>query len=278
MPHEIFNDLNVHIPYPDVFPESFKTYFKSVDFMQFRNLDHFKFVVSKLKQREADKCGMDYYTALMKLMKSEGDFPKEEQVLIRDKVRQNLHKRGLITEEVYEEYKYATEGTQVGVDPAKYAAGEPDCVITPTHQYVDYFYELYISISYSCYVEDSAIREECAKLLATIEELERQHIYIKITLVLPIETVAFDSEKSHNYFACVPLFSHKEPKNVNVMSSVVNERLLRKFFFAVLENFYEEDLADNYGTAVDLNGAFTLGNEFDEVEFFERVLEAVGLA
>lgn len=268
------NDFNLKLPFPDVFPVSWASAVGAVDFMEFRNLDHFRHTVSKLTQRQDDSCNMSYSKAVEKLMKGESDFPESEQVSIRNLVRQNLHKRGLITEEVYETYKYSVDGTNVGVDVGKYAAGEPDCVITPTHQYIDFFYELYISISYPYTVANEAIRQNTAKLLATIEELERQHIFIKVSLVLPIHGLRNDS--SEGYFSSIPLFSHKDHKSVSTMSSVVNDRLLRKFYFALIEDLYKDKLKGSYGHPIELKGAMNLGNTFNEVEFFENIVNTVG--
>jgi hypothetical protein len=218
---------------------------------------------------------MSYATALKMLMNGTSDFPEEEQASIRNLVRSNLHKRGLITEEVYENYRYTVDGTAVGFDVGKFAAGEPDCVITPSHQYVDYFYELYISISYPYHVTNKEIRANAAKLLATIEELERQHIFIKIMLILPIKNPS-KTEVGH-FFSTIPLFSHKDQKSVAIMSSVVNDKLLRKFYFAVMEDHYKTDLSSGYGTAVDLDSCMNIGSEFDEIKFFETVVNTVGV-
>lgn len=268
------NDFNLDLPFPDVFPASWIGSFGPRDYMMFRNLDHFRHEVSFLKQKDDNKCDMSYDKALMMLLKGESDFPKKEQESIRNLVRSNLFKRGLITEEIYENFRYTTDGTKVDVDVGKYAAGEPDCVISPSRQYVDFFYELYISVSYPWSVTNADVRRNVAKLLATIEELERQHIFIKITLVLPISNISNRSRS--NYFASIPLFSHKEAKSVETMSSVVNDRLLRKFFFAIVEKLYGDDLRSNYGRAVSLPGTMNIGNEFNEIDFFENIVKTVG--
>jgi len=271
----VTSTFNLHLPYPDVFPKAWDKEINPRDYLAFRNLDHFKFIVSQITQKEDNKCDMSYAKALDMLLKEQSDFPEEEQESIRNLVRSNLHKRGLITEEVYEAFKYAVEGTQVGVDVGKYAAGEPDCVITTSRQYVDFFYELYVSISYPYYISNKQVRKNIAKLLATIEELERQHIFIKITLVLPIQNAAVGEGNKH-FFSSIPLFSHKDNKSVSTMSAVVNDRLLRKFYFAILEDLYKERLHDNYGYAFELPTAMNVGNEFDEITFFKNVVEAVG--
>ena len=269
------SDFNLNLPFPDVFPSHWADTLGNKDFMAFRNLNHFMYEVSKINQLKSDNCDISYENALEMLTSGTSDFPETEQQSIRNLVRSNLHKRGLITEEVYENFKYTTDGTQVDIDVGKYVNGEADCVMSPSHQYIDFFYELFISISYAHHVTNNTIRENTAKLLATIEELERQHIYIKITLVLPITNVCHGRD-NNNYFASIPLFSHKTPKSVNIMSSVINDRLLRKFFFAVLETEYGSNLDSGYGSAIQLEGTMNIGNTFNEIEFFKNIVQEVG--
>ena len=268
---KLLESFNLKKPLHSLFPWR---HLNKYDNLEFRNLPHFINTVGQLTQKDDSKCGVTYARALTSLQRKESNFPKEEQESIRNLVRSNLHKRGLITEEVYENFRYATEGTQVGIDIGKYAAGEPDCVITPSRQYVDFFHELFISVSYSYMVTDADIRKNTAKLLAAVEELERQHIFIKITLVLPIGAPA---ENTLGFFSSIPLFHHKEPKSVNTMSAIVNERLLREFYFALLEGLYEDELFTSYGQAQRLDTAMSLGDEFDEIEFFESMQEKVGI-
>lgn len=269
-------DFNFSLLLPDVFPKEWKDTFSSnFDFMLFRNLDHFKDEVSRITQKDKNKCDVSYEEALADLMAGKSNFPETEQESIRNLVRSNLLKRGLITQEVYEDFKFTTDGTQVGVDVGKYAAGEPDCVITPSSQYIDFFYELYVSISYPHHVSNEDVRNNVAKLLATIEELERKHIFIKITLVFPAEGADY-TDPSKKFLSAIPLFHHKEPKSVSVMSSVVNERLLRKFYFAILENHYKENLSGNYGRVISLPKTINIGNTLNEIELFEEIMKAVG--
>ena len=261
-------------PLPDTFPDSWTVKGSQQDYLSFRNLDHFKYTVSKLTQKQDNKCDITYADALKKLINGESDFPEGDQEEIRNLVRSNLHKRGLITEEVYENYRYDVGGTVVGFDVGKYAAGEPDCAVVPSREYIDFFYELYISISYSSDVSDSHIRKNTAKLLATIEELERRHIFIKVVLVLPASYVT--KERDTEMFSSIPLFSHKDIKSVSKMSSVINERLLRKFYFAILEKMYGDNLASGYGTVKHIEGCMNIGEQFNEIEFYREVVEEVG--
>jgi hypothetical protein len=270
-------EFDLSSPFPEIFPKKWNEQIGPRKFMMFRNLEHFKHYVSKLTQKKDDYCGISYADALKEMVSGVSNFPDSEKAEIRNLVRSNLHKRGLITQEIYEAFQYSVDGTKVGVDVGKYAAGEPDCVITPAKEYVDFFYELYVSISYPYSVPNERVRENAAKLLATIEELERQHIFIKITLVLPIRGCERREEESYgNFFATVPLFSHKDFKSVDTMSAVVNDRLLRKFFFAVLEDLYGSNLDSGYGYPITLDTAMSIGKDFNEVDFFTDILEKVG--
>lgn len=266
------NDLKK--PLLDIFPANWKDRIHNYNNLEFRNLAHFKHSVSKLKQKKDTQCDITYDEALSDLLagKSSVDFSSYET--IKNLVRSNLFKRGLITEEVYENFKYSDSGTQVGVDVAKFAAGDPNCVITPSRQYVNFFYELYVNISYPAPVTNQFIMGNVIKLLATIEELERQKIFIKITLVLPIRGV--NSAENSDFFLSIPLFAHNEIKTASTMCSVINDRLLRKFCFAILEDIYGDDLDSGYGSATNLPGTMNLGHEFNEIEFFNQVKTTVG--
>lgn len=271
--HEILRQFKTTMPFPEVFPEEFSKALPTRDYLSFRNLGHFCHVVSKLTQKNDDYCDMTYAEALRKLLAGESDFPESEQHSVRDLVRSNLQKRGLITQDTYEAFKYTVDGVNVGVDVAKYVDGDAACVISPAKQYIDFFYELYVSISYPWGTPNSTIRANCAKLLATVEELERQHIFIKIAVVFPDRNAAKDGR---NMFLDIPLFSHKDAKSVKTMSAVINDRLLRKFVFAILENFYGSQIAGGYGHPVTMSKCMNIGDTFDEIAFFEEVVCTVG--
>ena len=264
-------DLN--LPLHSIFPKSWKPTLGACDYAEFRNLNHFKYVMSSITQKEGNKCGVSYADALHDMVKGVAAFPIDEQISIRNLVRENLHRRGLITAEVYENFRYTVDGINMDVDVGKFVNNEAECVLSPAVQYVDFFYELYISVSYPYRTENSTIRENVAKLLATIEELERQHIFIKIVLVFPSRQI---NRAGATFFSTVPVFSHKEVKTVDILSSVINDRLLRKFFFALVEDIYQENLSSNYGYTIELEDCMNIGHTFDEVDFFKGIVKSVG--
>jgi len=240
----------------------------TIDMLEFRNLQHFKNVVSKLTQKDDTKCDISYSDALSELLKGTPTITKSDYEVVKNKVKNNLLKRGLISESVYESYKYDVEGEIV--DVAKVIEGDPACMLTPAKTYTNYFYELYISISYPYHVENNHVMEQLCKILATVELLEQEHIYTKITLVFPDKDVA----NGRSLMMIMPLFSHKDHKSIEIMSSVLNDRLLRKFGFALLEDIYGENLHSGYGTAIDLPNAIT-PVEISEEELCSTILDKV---
>ena len=264
-------NMNIRKPLHDYLPTewSYELNTKDLDYMPFRNLQHFKQYVSTITQKQDNNCGVSYKKALEDLIKEKSQFSQQEYESIRDLVRANLHKQGLISEDIYESFKYSSNGHIV--DIAKVVLEDPECFLTPVKSYTNHFYELYVSISYPYHVSDDTVRKNAIKLLATIEELERQHIYIKVTLV-------FADRKPNNendMLMTIPLFSHKDFKSIETMSAVLNERLLRKFCFAMLEDVYGNTLTPGYGNATNLHTALNLGNTLDEIKIFTDILDKV---
>jgi len=261
-------DMKLNKPLKDIFPREWCYIFDGkVDNVEFRNLEHFKTYVSKITQKDDDNCNVSYEQALDELISGKPQLGNTDVEYIRNLVRKNLLKRGLITNEIYERYKYNTEG--LVTDVGKYVEGDPECVLTPSHNYINAFYELYVSISYPYYVTNEKVIENCIKLLATVEELERQHIYIKVTLIFA--DISVTDKGDVDMFMSIPLFSHRDKKTIETMSSVVNDRLLRKFTFALLEDLYKDDLSGGYGNAVSLSNTINLGNVLNEVELFTEI-------
>jgi len=238
---------------------------------EYRNLQHFKSHVATLTQKQDTKCGISYAAALKELLEGTATMSQGDYQIIKNRVKENLLKRGLISDTVYESYEYAVEGEIW--DVAKVIAEDPMCCLVPTESYTNYFYELYISVSYHSGITNEEVTENMAKILATVELLEQEHYYCKITLVFPDEGCNEGSGKP-NYLALIPLFSHKDTKTIETMSSVLNDRLLRKFFFAVLEDLYKNDLASGYGTPVELSHAIVPVG-LDEVELAKSIIDKV---
>jgi hypothetical protein len=262
-----------HSALNDIHPQSWlqKLPTKDTVIFNYRNLLHFKSHVKTLTQSDTSACGIQYDLALKQLLTDTPTITEGEYEIIKNRVKQSLLKRGLISESVYESYHYDVEGELW--DVAKVIAEDPACFLVPIEKYISYFYELYINISYPYYVSNSTIQDNMAKILATVELLEREHIYCKITLVFPDENCSSGDKK--NFLATIPLFSHRDPKSIATMSSVLNDRLLRKFFFAVLEDTFGDTLNSNYGIALTIPDVINVGDTLDEIEFCQSIIDKI---
>lgn len=239
---------------------------------QYNNLAHFKHHVSQLTQKEDNKCGISYADALSDLLSSKATLTSADYEIIKNRVKNNLLKRGLISDTIYESYSYQTEGNGT-VDMAKLAAQDPACILVPNKTYKKFFYELYISISYPHHVSNETIMQNMAKILATIQLLEQENYFCKITLVMPNEGCKNGSGNS-NYLGLIPLFSHTDHKTIEYMSSVLNDRLLRKFFFAIWEDLYDSSLVHGYGHAIELPNTIR-PVDIDECDLASSIIDQV---
>ena len=240
---------------------------------QYNHLEHFKATVSKLTDKCPSGNNRTYKTDLKNLLKGTPQIDNKEYEVIKNRVKQTLVKRGLISDTIYESYKYDIEGDIV--DVAKVIAEDPMCCLVPANSYKEHFYELYINISYPFTVTNDEVQRSMAKLLATIELLEREHYYCKVTLVFPAQNVTKGSSYKTNYFSSIPLFSHKEHKSIEKMSSVLNSKLLRVFYFAILEDTFKDDLSGGYGSVLKLPYSIVPDNELNEVELCESIIKRV---
>ena len=261
-------DIKLDRPLADILPKEWRAVLPSnLDNAEFRNLRHFKNFVSTVTQKKDNMCDVSYAEALRDLLSEKPLFSADKVEHIRNLVRANLLKRGLITKEIYDRYKYNVDG--LIVDIGELNTGNPECVLTPAHSYVNHFHELYINISYPYYVTNETVVENAIKLLATIEELERLHIFIKVSLVLVSQDL--DTRNGKSLITTIPLFSHKDYKSVETMGAVVNDRLLRKFCFALFEDIYGSDLVSGYGKALNLPKTINIGETLDEIDLFTEI-------
>jgi hypothetical protein len=264
-------DLPLNKPLHDYLPQEWKesVNLSKLDYCAFRNLVHFKNYVTSIPL-ECDAIDVSYEKACSDLINESVVYDKQEYESIRNLVRTNLLKRGLISEDVYESFKYSTEGAIV--DIAKVAAEDPECFLTPVKSYTNHFYELFVSASYPYHVTNSTVRNNAIKLLSTIEELERQHIYIKVTVVT---TAREANTENRDLLITIPLFNYKDIKSIETMSSVINENLLRGFCFAAFEDIYGDSLNENYGLATELPQTICIGDHLDEIELFTKIYDQV---
>lgn len=246
----------------DLYPLSWRKQLKDtgqqVDILEFDNIQHFKQYLQQVKLNpggQADQNAVPFKKALKDLVAGKAVIPSSEFKTIKDEVRTVLQKRGLISESIYEGYKYDIDGEIV--DIAKYISGDPECMLKPLVKYKNFFYELFISAAYLGGVSNETVTTNISKILATIQLLEQEHIYIKVTIVAASQ----DTVKGKNTLVvAIPLFSHKEEKTIESMSSIINERFFRTFVFGIREDMYGSKLYDGYGVTINLQDAIRLND------------------
>ena len=261
--------------FPKIWEKQFKETGQEIDVLEFNNLSHFKQYLKKIKIRPdgaANNNAVNFETALEDLIKGKSVLNSTQFDTIKNEVKSTLHKRGLISENIYEGYEYDIEGEYV--DIAEYINGNTACMLKPKTKYKNYFYELFISAAYLGNVSEQTIIENAAKILATVQLLEQEHIYIKITLVAASsDTVS----GKRGLVVAIPLFSHKDEKTIETMSSIINERLFRTFIFGIREDYYGEKLNSGYGCTIDLEECLLL-RDVNVESLAQNILDATIVA
>lgn len=261
----------------DIYPSSWLKQIKErsddeIDVVEFRNLQHFKTYIKEMKSNpngSSHKQPVSYDTAISDLVKGVPVINTAEFPTIKDEVRRVLHKRGLLSEDVYEGFKYDIQGDII--DIAKYVSGDPECMLVPKKSYKNFFYELYISAAFLSDVNLKDVAKNTAKILATIQLLEEENIFIKVTLVTISSDVVTD-KKTH--VVLLPLFSHRDVKTIETMSSVLNDRFFRTYIFGMKEAQYGKDLDSGYGRTIYLDDAIKVHN-IDVCEIASEILDKV---
>lgn len=173
---------------------------------------------------------------------------------IRNTVRNNLIKRGIITGTIYEGYKYDVEGEII--DYSELASGNPKFYRTPIKKYDKYFYELYVNMSIPASVHNSKIIDGAIRLSETIKALEELNIEIKINIVLYSRGMFADNR---NYLFILPLCSHLEFKDHNLLLPYMDDIFLRRALFTVMYgNSSIGEIRDTLGQATKLDNSVNL--------------------
>jgi len=259
-------------PLADYHPQSWLTVLdnESTTMLSFRNTEHFKNTVSAITQLDDIKCDISYADALQELRAGVSTISDNNYQTIKYKVKESLLKRKLISDTIYSGFEYSVSGELI--DIARYLAGNPECAIVPKSAGKNYFYELYINSSIPWTVDDEDVQNKLAKILATVELLESKRIYIKINAVFTARNVNRGDGKP-NLLITIPVHSYQDIKSISTLSSFINVRLLRKFGFAIFEDLYGDDIADGYGTPVQLPNCINLQDDFDAVSTVESILD-----
>ena len=256
------------------YPEEWKTQLRNAYILQYRNLDHFKRSMSFLKLKSSSFENVTYEQCVADLKGGIGQIPQGEYDLIKQKVKENLLAKRLISKDIYRGYEYATEGDTI--DVARLAAGNPECCVRPKFERKVSFYELFINTAVLGSVSENSIKKRLSKLLATIELLEEEGIYIKLNgITFSRDVSEHPSVPKRDVCVVIPVFSHKEKKSITKLSSVINSRLQRKFSFAIRETVYGDKLSYGYGRATSLDKCINLKDPLDECHLAQDIIDRV---
>ena len=241
----------------DIYPKDLR-FSDDVNIQEFDNRQHY---VASLRESG------NYGSAVTKFLEQVKNGPKVDQThvdTIRNTVRNNLIKRGIITGTVYEGFKYAVDG--LIIDYAELAAGNPECMLKPVKKYDKYFYELYVNMSIPWKVEASEISDGAIRLIETITALEELNIEIKVNLIMSSRGMYTSGE---SYLCIIPICSHLEFKDYNLLYPYMTGEFLRGPMFQTMKN--GKPVQGNLGRAVKLNNAVNVWELREEV-LAQRVL------
>lgn len=257
----------------DHHPKSWKSAMnlEQTTILDWRNPTHFANTMSLITQEKDHKCGISYADALSELKAGVGTISDSEYQLIKHKVKESLLKRDLISENIYQGFNYSVAGEVL--DIALYVEGNPECYLAPKAVGKTYFYELYINTTVNSHVSDETIQQRIAQILATVELLEQERIYIKLNIVTAITGCNYSGKS--DLITIVPIFSHRDIKDIGTLSSICNTRFLRKFMFATMEDIYGNSIDIGYGSAKSLPNCINLSESFDEVKTVESILDTL---
>jgi hypothetical protein len=266
-----FEQIKNHRKLLNHHPKSWNIDESVTEIIEFRNSQHFKYAIGLIQQKNNMLLGVSYKEALHEMRQEKGLISEEEYETVEQFVKENLIAKNLITKDIYKGVTYSHEGENI--DMLKFLEGDPDCYIVPKPREKIHFYELYIDSTVPHYVQEKDYMKNVAKLLATVKLLEQKQIFIKINLILRTKDSGDRCVKKKDLLVVVPLFSHRETKSINRISSIVNMRFLRKFGFAILETIFGEYLSSGHGRVNKLKQTIDLGNGFDEVKFAEEIVD-----
>jgi hypothetical protein len=247
---------------------------QEVDVLKFRNLQHFKEYLKTVKPGQHGRVSSQeqpetYDKVVKDLIEGNSTISQGDYEIVRQQVKSVLQKKGLISENVYVDYEYDVDGEFI--DIAAYLEGNPECMLKPKVAYKNYFHELFINVSFLGDVDLSRVKSNLQKLLATIQLLEQENIFIKVNLISASENVV---DNRTTQVIIIPLWNHREVKTIEEMSSIFSEHFFRTVVFGIREHEYGEKLYSGYGRSLDLPQSIAIKN-IDVALIAEDILSKV---
>ena len=260
--------------YPAIWEKSELLAVENAGVVEFRNIPHFVEQMELLrKANEKSDFEFNFGETLDDLKAQKGMIDKDDYEAIYNTVRNNLIKKGLVSPSYAEDYKYHHEG--LILDVAKLVERDPQCMLTKNIEYISSFYELNINLVYPAVIDSQVIKDGISRLLATITILEAEHKYCKLNLVVAVNNGCRNND---SMLMMLPLYSHNDFKSIELMSSIINEKFLRTFYFAIQDDFYGVDkVSSTRGEAVKMAQCINIW-DIKEEELTAMILDQIIVA
>jgi len=253
-----------------------------LDIHTYHNLAAFAGYISSIKDvqtyRDSSHTGDKNFTgtenfedALELVLKPYGEPPvdiKDAVLDIEAKIRNNLHKKGLLTDWLVEDYHYDVEGVEI--DIGKLIAGDAECYLKPNKKYKDHFYDLYINIGVAHYVTTNQIIEAFCNVIAVIVSLEKRGHKIRLFASSFSKDVSTDG-RSSIINVCVKRYD--EWINIKSIARIIYPSFLRRLIFKFEEVQYDKKLVSGYGLAINgLKGVITIDSALKPEELLNKIV------
>ena len=253
-----------------------------LDILQFDNIRQFAGYLKTLDgvvtpQKESEKGSMSftgtntYQEALDLILKPYGEPPAKIKTKVEDiecKIRNNLHKKGLLTDWISEDYHYDVEGVEI--DIAKLVEGDPECYLKPNKKYKDCFYDLNVNVAVSYSNTTVEIIDAFCKVIAVVVALEKRGHKIRL-FATSVTKDASKEGRSSLINVCIKKYD--EFVDIKAIARIIYPSYLRRLIFKVEEVKYMDKLSYGYGLAVKgLKGCVTLDRSLNEEELLNKIV------
>ena len=256
----------------------------NTDIILFNNLKHYAEVLEEIKDVQTSQSsshstggswsGTDTFQEALDLIlkPNQKATHKVEQELerITTKIKNNLKKKGILTEYIVESYHYDVEGEEI--DIAKLIEGDPNCYLKANKKYTGFYYDLHVNFAVNSGMSVDTIVEAYSKVIATVIGLERKGYKIRL-VASGLFNGSGRSTSNKNIVISVPIKHYDTPIDVDAIAKVLYPSFLRRLAFKVLEVNYDKNLSSGYGQAVNrTNGVVTTDSSLTEDSILKGLL------
>jgi hypothetical protein len=189
---------------------------------------------------------------------------------ITTKIKNNLKKKGILTDYIVESYHYDVEGEEI--DIAKLIEGDPNCYLKANKKYTGFYYDLHVNFAVNAGMSVDIIVEAYSKVIATVIGLERKGYKIRL-VASGLFADSGPSADKKNIIISVPIKHYDTPISIDAIAKVLYPSFLRRLAFKVLEVNYDNRLASGYGHAVNnTKGVVTTDSSLTEDQILKGML------